>query len=218
MADQVTLTAEPRAGRGRGEARRLRRTGRIPAVAYGAGLDATAVSVDSLELYHALRTDAGLNALIRLHIDGDVHLTLARELQRHPVRREILHVDFVAVDRERKVTVDVPIHLQGHARGADEGGVVDQVLFTVEVEVLPLEVPDQLALDISEMQIGDVIRLEDLPLPQGVTLLDDAGSTVVSVSVPAMDVPTTTEAEVEEEVEGQALDGETAAEDGAADQ
>jgi large subunit ribosomal protein L25 len=217
MADQVTLTAEPRAGRGRGEARRLRRTGRIPAVAYGAGLDATPVSVDSLELYHALRTDAGLNALIRLHIDGDVHLTLARELQRHPVRREIMHVDFVAVDRERKVTVDVPIHLQGHAPGADEGGVVDQVLFTVEVEVLPLEVPDQLVLDISEMQIGDMIRLEDLPLPQGVTLLDDAGSTVVSVSVPAMDVPASA-AEAEEEAEGQAPDVETAAEDGAADQ
>jgi large subunit ribosomal protein L25 len=217
MADQVTLTAEPRASRGRGEARRLRRTGRIPAVAYGAGLDATPVSVDSLELYHALRTDAGLNALIRLHIDGDVYLTLARELQRHPVRREIMHVDFVAVDRERKVTVDVPIHLQGHAPGADEGGVVDQVLFTVEVEVLPLEVPDQLVLDISEMQIGDVIRLEDLPLPQGVTLLDDAGSTVVSVSVPAMDVPASA-AEAEEEAEDQAPDVETAAEDGAADQ
>jgi large subunit ribosomal protein L25 len=212
MADQVTLTAEPRASRGRGEARRLRRTGRIPAVAYGAGLDATPVSVDGLELYHALRTDAGLNALIRLHIDGDVYLTLARELQRHPVRREIMHVDFVAVDRARKVTVDVPIHLEGHAPGADEGGVIDQVLFTVEVEVLPLEVPDQLTLDISGMQIGDVVRLEDLPLPEGVTLLDDAESTVVSVSAPAREVD---EGEAEEEVEGQALD-ETAAEDAAA--
>ena len=207
MADQVTLTAEPRASRGRGEARRLRRMGRIPAVAYGAGLEATAVSVDGLELYHALRTDAGLNALIRLHIDGDVHLTLARELQRHPVRREIMHVDFVAVDRERKVTVDVPIHLEGHAAGADEGGVVDQVLFKAEVEVLPLNVPDQLRLDISGMQIGDVQRLEDLPLPDGVTLLEDPGSTVVSVSAPTIDV---TEAEAaEEEAEDQGPDMET---------
>jgi large subunit ribosomal protein L25 len=210
MADQVTLTAEPRASRGRGEARRLRRTGRIPAVAYGAGLDATPVSVDGLELYHALRTDAGLNALIRLHIDGDVYLTLARELQRHPVRREIMHVDFVAVDRARKVTVDVPIHLEGHAPGADEGGVIDQVLFTAEVEVLPLNVPDQLKLDISGMQIGDVQRLEDLPLPEGVTLLEDPESTIVSVSAPMMDV---TEAEaVEEQAEGQGLDVETAEE------
>ena len=187
MADQVTLTAEPRAGSGRSEARRLRRVGRVPAVAYGSGLDATPVSVDGLELYHALRTDAGLNALIRLDIEGDVHLTLARELQRHPVRREILHVDFVAVDRDRTVTVDVPIHLQGHAQGADEGGVVDQVQFTAAVEVLPLEVPDQLTLNISDMQLGEVKRLGDRALPDGVTLLDDPDSTVVSVSAPAME-------------------------------
>lgn len=189
MADQVTLATEPRNDRGKGEARRLRRGGRVPAIAYGSSLAATAVSVDSLELYHALRTDAGLNALIRLQIDGDTHLTLARELQRHPVRRDILHVDFVAVDRARKVTVDIPIHLTGDAPGADEGGVVDQVLFAVSVDVLPLEVPDQLEVDISDMQIGDVKRLEDFTLPDGVDLLDDPDRTVVSVSMQTMDVP-----------------------------
>jgi large subunit ribosomal protein L25 len=208
MADQVTLTAEPRAGSGRSEARRLRRAGRVPAVAYGSGLDARPVSVDGLELYHALRTDAGLNALIRLDIEGDVHLTLARELQRHPVRREILHVDFVAVDRRRKVTVDVPIHLQGHAAGADEGGVVDQVQFTAAVEVLPLEVPDELRLDISEMQIGDVKRLGDLTLPEGVTLLDDTDSTVVSVSAPIMEVLPEEQAAAEAEAAAEAADSE----------
>jgi large subunit ribosomal protein L25 len=208
MADQVTLTAEPRAGSGRSEARRLRRAGRVPAVAYGSGLDARPVSVDGLELYHALRTDAGLNALIRLDIEGDVHLTLARELQRHPVRREILHVDFVAVDRRRKVTVDVPIHLQGHAAGADEGGVVDQVQFTAAVEVLPLEVPDELRLDISEMQIGDVKRLGDLTVPEGVTLLDDIDSTVVSVSAPIMEVLPEEQAAAEAEAAAEAADGE----------
>lgn len=195
MADQVTLVAEPRAGRGKGEARRLRRDGRVPAIAYGSGLDATAVSVDALELYHALRTDAGLNALIRLQLDGDTHLTLARELQRHPVRREIMHVDFVAVDRERKVTVDVPLHLQGDAPGADEGGIVDQVLFSVSVEVLPLEVPDELTLDISDMQMGDLKRLADVVLPAGVELLEDSDRTVVSVSAPTFE-PTVEEEEV----------------------
>lgn len=221
MADQVTLTAEPRDGSGRSEARRLRRAGRVPAVAYGSGLDARPVSVDGLELYHALRTDAGLNALIRLDIEGDVHLTLARELQRHPVRREILHVDFVAVDRRRKVTVDVPIHLQGHAPGADEGGVVDQVQFTASVEVLPLEVPDELRLDVSDMQIGDVKRLGDLTLPEGVTLLSDPDSTVVSVSAPSLEVlpedEAAAEAEAAEAAGGEAPDAETAAEEAAAD-
>lgn len=206
MADQVTLAVEPRTGRGKGEARRLRRAGRVPAIAYGAGLDATAVSVNGLELYHALRTDAGFNALIRLEMDGDVHLTLARELQRHPVRREIMHVDFVAVDREVKVTVDVPLHLEGEAPGSNEGGVVDQVRFSASVEVLPLEVPDELTLDISDMQVGDVKRLEDVPLPTGVELLDDPDRTVVSVYVPTVEVP---EDEVDED---EALSVEEAAE------
>jgi large subunit ribosomal protein L25 len=199
MADQVRLATEPRAGRGKGEARRLRRAGRVPAVAYGSGLEPTPVSVDGLELYHALRTDAGLNALIRLSVDGDTHLTLARELQRHPVRRDILHVDFVAVDRTQKVAVEVPIVLTGEAPGADEGGVVDHVLFTASVEVLPLDVPDQIELDVSDMQLGDVKRLEDLPLPEGVDLLEDPERTVVSVYVPQMDVPEPETEGVEEE-------------------
>lgn len=205
MADQVMLTAEPREGGGKGEGRRLRRAGRVPAVAYGAGLDATPVSVDALELYHALRTDAGLNALIRLEIDGATHLTLARQLQRHPVRREIMHVDFVAVERTRKVTVDVPINLIGEPAGASEGGVVDQVRFAVPVEVLPLEVPDSIELDISDMEIGDLRRLGDLELPEGVDLLDDPDATVVSVSVPQAEVPE--EEAVEEALEG-ALEAE----------
>lgn len=214
MADQVTLAAAPRDGRGKGEARRLRRAGRVPAIAYGSNLDATPVSVVSLELYHVLHTDAGLNALIELQLDGDTHLTLARELQRHPVRREILHVDFVVVDRSRKVTVDIPINLVGEAPGADEGGVVDQVRFSVSVEVLPLDVPDNLSLDISDMQIGDVKRLGDLDLPDGVDLLDDPESTAVSVSVPAAEVPEDEVAEGEEPLD-EALD-DTAEGDAAA--
>ena len=212
MADQVTLTAEPRAGRGKGEARRLRRAGRIPAIAYGSGLEVTAVSVDGLELYRALRTEAGMNALVRLRIDGDVHLTMMRELQRHPVRRDILHVDFVAVDRTKKVTVEVPIHLEGEAPGSEQGGVVDQVLLTATVEVLPLEVPDRLDLDISDMQIGDVKRLSDLPLPKGVGLLGDPERAIVSISAPTVEE----EPEEEAEVEGEAPSVEEAAEAAAA--
>jgi large subunit ribosomal protein L25 len=207
MADQVTLIAEPRTDRGSGAARRLRNAGRIPAIAYGSGLDATAVSVDGLELYRALRTDAALNALIRLHIDGDVHLTLARELQRHPVRRDILHVDFVAVDRTKKVTVDVPIHLEGTSPGSEQGGVVDQVLLAATVDVLPLDVPDLVTLDISDMQIGDVKRLADLPLPEGVDLLGDPDRAIVSIAAPTVE-----EREEEAEVEGEAPSEEGAEE------
>src|SRR5690606_8245376 len=147
MSKQVALAARPRRGGGKSEARRLRREGRVPAIAYGADLPPTPVSVDALELYHALHTDAGTNAILRLEVDGSSHLALAREIQRHPVRREILHVDFVTVSQDVKVTVDVPIVLTGEAPGVTEGGVADQSLHTLSIEVLPLEVPDQIALD-----------------------------------------------------------------------
>lgn len=196
---QIALAAKARPGTGTGEARSLRRIGRVPAVAYGTSLAATPLSVDARELYHALRTDAGLNAILRLEIEGDPHLALAREIQRHPVRREILHVDFVTVDRNRKVTVDVPLRLEGEAAGADEGGVADQGKFTLSVEVLPLEVPDELVLDISELQIGDVLRVEDVTIPEGAEALDDPEETVVSVYMPSLEVPEEDETEVLEQ-------------------
>lgn len=196
MPDQVNIAVRPRPGNGKGEARKLRQQGRVPAIAYGAGLDSTPVSVDARELYHALRTDAGLNAIIRMEIDGEQHLTLAREIHRHPVRREILHVDFVAVSRDVKVTVDVQINLVGEAPGQAEGGIVDQVRFTVPVEVLPLEVPESFELDISDMQIGDVKRVADLDVPEGAEVLDDPEWSVVTLNAPEFEEPEDTETEV----------------------
>jgi len=189
MADQVALGARPRAGTGKSEARALRREGRVPAVAYGVGLEPTPLSVDARELYHVLHTDAGDNAIIRLSVEGHPHLALAREVQRHPVRREVLHVDFVTVSRNVKVAVEIPIVLEGEAAGVDEGGVLDQSLFTLNVEVLPLEVPDSLTLDVSGLGVGDVARVGDIALPAGVDLLDDPEEAVASVVVMHLDVP-----------------------------
>jgi large subunit ribosomal protein L25 len=191
MAEQVTLAARPRDGGGKGEARALRREGRVPVIAYGMGIDPTPLSVDALELYHALHTDAGANAVLRLSIGGTNHLALAREVQRHPVRRDVLHVDFVTVSRTQRVSAAVPIVLEGEAPGVDTGGVVEQSLFSLNIEALALEVPDQLPLDISDLDVGDVKRVSDIALPQGVDALDDPDTTVVSVVVPVMDVPET---------------------------
>lgn len=195
MADQVALATRPRTGSGTSEARALRREGRVPAIAYGVGLDAVPISVDARALYHALHSAAGENAILGLEIDGQRHLALAREIQRHPVRREVLHVDFLAVSRTTKITVDVPIVLEGEAPGAEEGGVVEQSLHELSVEVLPLEVPDYLSLDISDLGIGDVKRVSDIPLPARVEALVDAETAVVSVVVPQLDVPETETAE-----------------------
>jgi large subunit ribosomal protein L25 len=213
MADQVALAARPRAGSGKGEARALRREGRVPAVAYGAGLDAIPVWVDALELYHALHTDAGTNAIIALSIGDDTHLALARELQRHPVRRDILHVDFVTVSRTVKVTVEVPIALTGEAPGVADGGIAEQSQYALNVEVLPLEVPDHLYIDISDMGVGDVKRVADIPLPEGVTVLDDPEAPVVSIVLPQFEVPEE-EAPEEEAEEAEGATAEEAAAEG----
>lgn len=211
MSKQVALAAKPRTGSGKGEARSLRRDGRVPAIAYGAELEPTAISVDSLELYHALHTDAGANAILRLDLDGDAHLALAREIQRHPVRREILHVDFVTVSRNVKVSVEVPLHMEGveEAPGAQEGGVISQELYALPLDVLPLEVPDSITVNVSAMAVGDTIRVSDLTLPDGVDVTVDMDTTVATCVVPQMDVPDTTEEVVEGESEAQA-EGATA--------
>lgn len=191
MSKQVALAASGRAGTGKGEARSLRRAGRVPGIAYGAALASPIpVSVNGRDLYHALNTEAGENAILRLDIDGaEAQLAMVREIQRHPVRRELLHVDFVTVNRDIKINVDVPIVLVGEAPGADEGGVVDQVLFSLPVLVLPLEVPDQIELDISDMQVGDVKRVEDLVLPEGVENTENPERTIVTCNIPALEVP-----------------------------
>ena len=189
MSKQVALAAHPRPGSGKSEARRLRREGRVPAVAYGPDLKAIPLSVDARELYHALHTDAGQNAILRLEFDGRDQLALAREIQRHPVRRDIQHVDFVAISRTQKVTADIPIHLEGEASGVADGGIAEQPLYTLSVEVLPLDMPDAVVVDISDMEIGDVKRVEDLELPEGVEALDDPESTVVTVYYEAVEVP-----------------------------
>jgi large subunit ribosomal protein L25 len=213
MSKQVALAASGRTGTGKGVARALRRSGRVPAVAYGAALDEpVSVSVDGRELYHALNTDAGTNAILRLDIDGDTQLAIVREIQRHPVRREITHVDFVTVNRNIKITVDVPLVLEGEAPGVDEGGVADQILFVLPVEVLPLEVPDAITLDISDMQVGDVKRVEDLRLPEGVESLEDPERTVVTLNVPSLDVGIDEEEGVTEVIEDE---GDTVASEGA---
>ena len=214
MADQVALAARSRTGNGKGEARALRREGRVPAVAYGTDLDPQPISVDSLELYHALHTGAGSNAIMRLDLDGDAHLAMAREIQRHPVRRDVLHVDFVTVSRNVKVSVEVPIHLEGveDAPGAGDSGVINQELYALPLDVLPLEVPDSITVDVSGMNVGDMIRVEDLDLPAGVEVTIDGDTTVATCVVPQLDLPEPGETEEGAEgEEGEAAEGEDGA-------
>jgi large subunit ribosomal protein L25 len=213
MAKTVPLSTAPRVGSGKGEARSLRREGRVPAIAYGRDLETPhPVSVDANDLFHAFNTDAGTNAILALQLDGDTQLAIARDIQRHPVKRHLVHVDFVTVSRDVRIEVDVPISLTGEAAGAVEGGLVDQALHNLSVSVLPLEVPDEISVDVTDMNVGDVTRVADLDLPRGVEPLLDPDTPVVSIYYETVEVPEPGEEGIEEVEEGEEAEAEAAAE------
>ena len=181
---EVTLEAQARPGTGKGVARKLRAAGKVPAVLYGRGVAPEPVAVDRMALMRAFKTDAGRNVLIDLLVDGETHLTLARELQRDPVRGSILHVDFLKIARDVAIEVDVPIHIEGDSPGVKEGGVVEHHLWSVRVSCLPTSVPDRLVADISRTLLGEMLRVSDLAVPEGVTVLTDPTEAVLGVVVP----------------------------------
>jgi len=204
---EYKLAAENRSEAGKGAARRLRASGRVPAVLYGHGTKPRHLSVDARQFGQALRTDAGVNVLMELEVGGDRHLALAKEIQRHPVRGDFIHVDFIQVRRGEKVHVSVPVHLVGEAPGVREGGIADQDLYQVNVEAEVTNVPEAVDADVSGLNIGDVLRVGDLKAPGGAVILDDPEASVVSVVAPAVEAEP--EAELEEGAEG--AEGEAAA-------
>jgi large subunit ribosomal protein L25 len=212
---EVTIQAEARPGTGKGVARKLRAVGKVPAVLYGRGLDPVAVAVDRMSLMRAFKTDAGRNVLIDLEVEGgETHLTLARELQKDPVRGTILHVDFLKIARDVEIEVDVPIHVVGESPGVKEGGVIEHHIWSVRLACLPGNVPERLDADISRMVIGDMLRVSDLQIPEGVTILTPPEEAVLGVIVPQIlkveeEAPA---AEAVEGVEGEVAEGEEGAE------
>ena len=194
--EEVSLVADVGRVKGSSEARRLRAAGRVPAVLYGHGIEPLTLTVNSRQLRAALTSDSGLNALISLDVDGTRHLAMARQLQRHPVRRSIDHVDFVVVRRDEVVSVEVPIHLVGEAEAVDRAdGLVEQQLFSLVVQATPGNIPNAIEVDISGLSIGEAIRVGDLTLPAGATTDVDPDDTVVAGQ------GSSTAAEVEEEAE-----------------
>lgn len=208
---EITLQAETGRTTGSRSSGRLRASGKVPATVYGMGKDPQSVAVVWRELRAALVTDAGLNALIDLHVDGAKgDLVIVKEMQRHPVRRDVLHVDFLRVDADVAVTVEVPIVLHGEAHDVTSNdGQVDQALYHLGVNAKPADIPNEISIDISGLQLGDAIRIGDLQLPPGVTTDADPEDAIVTASAAQ-------EADLGEEPEGDA-EGEGAdGEDGEA--
>jgi large subunit ribosomal protein L25 len=194
--EEVSLVADVGRVKGSSEARRLRAAGRVPAVLYGHGIEPITLTVNSRQLRAALTSESGLNALISLDVEGTRHLAMARQLQRHPVRRSIDHVDFVVVRRDEVVSVEVPIHLVGEAEAVERAdGLVEQQLFSLVVQATPGNIPNAIEVDISGLSIGEAIRVGDLTLPAGASTDVDPDETVVAGQ------GSSTAAEVEEEAE-----------------
>lgn len=181
---EVRLQAKVRGDAGKGSARRTRAAGRVPGVVYGRGMDPITISVDRREFVTALLSDSGMNTLLDLDIDGSTTLALTKELQRDPVRGTLLHADFIKVDRTVEVEVEVPVHVVGEAPGAREGGVLEHPLFTVHVRSLPGDVPEEIEADVSNLNLGDTLRVADLAEGRAFTILDDPETVVASVVAP----------------------------------
>jgi large subunit ribosomal protein L25 len=200
--EQVSLRARTGRQTGSRASRRLRRQGQVPAVVYGRELEPIHIAVDERELYGVLHTDFGVNALINLEIEGaDDILTLARVIERHPFRPEYRHIDFVKVSLTEKVTAEISVHFEGEPVGVEEGGVFSPARTTVVIEALVTDIPGYVELDVSAVEIGESLRISDLPAVEGVEYLEDPEAVVMSVTLPAAEEP---EPEPEEglEIEG----------------
>jgi large subunit ribosomal protein L25 len=190
---EVRISAETRTEFGKGGARRTRRAGKVPAVLYGHGSDTRHISLPARELSHALRTDAGFNVLLELDLGSGTELALPKNLQRHPIRGSVEHIDLVLVRRGEKVTVDIPLTLTGHA-GPD--GMVDQQHMTLSIEAEATHLPQFLEVSIDGLQVGDSITAGQVSLPSGSVLHGDPSAVVVQV----LGAPTAEE--IDAELEG----------------
>jgi large subunit ribosomal protein L25 len=181
----ANLSAKPRDNSGKGVSRKLRGEGRIPAVVYGHGRDPLSLSINTRELERLLDHIAAESTVIDLDIDGKPSKTLIREIQRHPFKRQILHVDFQELVAGEKISVRLPIVLVGVPDGVRmDGGILDQTMRELEVEVDPSNIPNHIEFDVTKLTIGSSIHVRDIPLPEGVEVLDDDDASVCVVSAP----------------------------------
>jgi large subunit ribosomal protein L25 len=196
----ISLAAETRDGRGKGPARQMRMSGRIPAVIYGRGRDPESLSVSLSELDKLLSGHAAASTVIELDVGGKTVSVLIRDMQRHPVRRVITHVDFYEIRAGETITLDVPIELQGIPSGVrNSGGTLDQVLREVSIVVLPRHIPERIPLNVDHLEIGGSLHVSDLEV-ENAKILTDARATICSVIAPRVEEePESAEAEVEAE-------------------
>jgi large subunit ribosomal protein L25 len=180
MSEDLVLVAATGRETGTRPARRMRREGNVPGTLYGLGRDAETIAVAWRDLRRVLTTEAGVNAFIQLEVDGRRQATLVKEIQRHPVRRDVVHIDFLRVDPKKTIDVEVSIELVGEAEGVTRaGGIVQQLLHSLIVSTKPDNIPNSLQLDVSELTLDTDLRVRDIVLPAGVDTDADPDDVVV---------------------------------------
>jgi len=214
--ERIRLEVRERERRGSRESRRLRREGLIPGVLYGRGKKPHAICVPERELRRVLTGDHGLHAILDVVLEGQktTHASILKDYQLDPLRERIAHIDLQEVRLDQPIHATVVVEFVGEAPAAKAGGVLSQVAREVNVEALPMQVPDRLELDISSMEIGDTLRVSDLQAPDGVTLLDDPETVVATATMPTRVVEPEEMLAEEEEEAAEALPGEEAPEGG----
>jgi large subunit ribosomal protein L25 len=216
MSSKTELKAQARIVKGKEVARRLRAEGRIPAVLYGKDMEARSLSLDLQETEHLFRAISVENTILDLMIDGEKTpvQTLVREVQTHPHKPGILHVDFLRIQKGVAVEVDIPVQLEGTPIGVREGGgVLEQVVNELRVKCIPSKIPEVVSLDVREMEVGDSLHVSDVDLGEDVDILIDGSRTICNVAVPKVvevveEVPEEELEEVLEEGEAPAAEAE----------
>ena len=216
---QESLQAVKRVTSGTRASKRLRRDGRVPGVVYGKTHEAAPVHVSQQDLYAVLHTEAGLNAIIDLDIEGEAVLAVAREVQRHPVRGDITHLDFIEVRMDTEIEAEVGVEYVGVPLAVREAGAIVETLeASVTILALPNAIPSSIEANIEALDLGDTFKLSDLPEIEGVTYVGDPEQPLLTVVIPAAEVEEPADELLEGE-EGELLEGEEgeAAEEGADD-
>jgi large subunit ribosomal protein L25 len=204
---QETLRATERVTAGSRASRRLRRDGRVPGVVYGSDLATRSVHVSSQELYSALRTEAGLNAILELDIEGEKVLAIAREIQRDPIRGDVAHLDFIQVSLDTEIDAEVGIDYVGIPEGVkNAGAIVETLEASIVITALPNAIPSAIEVNIEHLELHDTLKVADLPEIEGVVYTLEPDHSLLTVVLPAAEIEP--EEELLEGEEGELLEGE----------
>jgi len=196
--ERHSIEAELRTETGKGAARKIRRNGLIPGVVYGRGNEPRSIKVDPQDIEKLLHSNAIFD-LTFVGEDGEESTVIIKDYQKDVIKQDLLHVDFQFISMDEKITVSVPMHLEGEAVGVRDGGVLQQLLREIEIDTLPAEIPEEITIDISELDVGESLSVADLELPEGIDLITDSDEVIVTVVTPTELVEEDEETEEEEE-------------------